>query len=64
MIKFLFLKHYFVLVSNRQSVLVDVPELQAGSTAVSFGYRFMDLGSCAGGINRRDTAVIFTLEWE
>ena len=26
--------------------------------------RFTDLGSCAGGINRRDTAVVFTLEKE
>ncbi len=43
--------------------MVDVPEVQPGSTEVSIGYKFMDLGSCPGGLNRRDTAVIFTLEW-
>lgn len=49
--------------SRRHSVVVDVPDPQAGSTEVSFGYKFMDLGSCPGGLNRREAAVIFTLEW-
>jgi len=43
-------------------VLVEVPDLQPGSCEVSVAYKFMDLGSCAGGLNRRDTAIIFTLE--
>ena len=29
---------------------------------VSLAFKFMDLGSCIGGVNRRDTAIIFTLE--
>ena len=49
--------------SKRHSVLAKVPELQPGSNEVSIGYKFMDLGSCAGGLNRRETAIIFTLEF-
>ncbi|XP_059089936.1 cellular tumor antigen p53-like isoform X1 [Tigriopus californicus] len=49
-------------VSKRHSVVTEVNQPQPGCNEVVLGYRFMDLGSCAGGLNRRDTAVIFTLE--
>lgn len=50
------------LVSKRHSVVTEVNQPQPGCNEVVLGYRFMDLGSCPGGLNRRDTAVIFTLE--
>jgi hypothetical protein len=36
------------------------PELQAGCDEVSLSFKFV--GSCPGGVNRRETAVIFTLK--
>ena len=50
---------HFFIVSGRQSVVA--PFLPSG-TSVLLGYKFMDLGSCSGGLNRRETALIFTLE--
>lgn len=46
-------------VSGRHSVMA--PMSTSGSGCL-LGYKFMDLGSCCGGINRRETALIFTLE--
>lgn len=48
--------------SGRHSVMTAIPDLQPGTNEVGLAYKFMDLGSCSGGLNRRDTAVIFTLE--
>jgi len=50
--------------SLRHSVVTPLPGPQPGCTELVIPYRFMDLGSCAGGLNRRDSAVIFTLEWQ
>jgi len=44
--------------------VVKLPNPQAGSEEVSVGFKFSDLGSCPGGVNRRETAVIFTLEFK
>jgi hypothetical protein len=49
-------------VSGRHYLLAKFPELQPGCDEASLGFRFMDLGSCPGGINKRNTAIIFTLE--
>lgn len=54
--------------SGRHSVIAPFPEYQqqpSGSgngSGCQLGYKFMDLGSCSGGLNRRETALIFTLE--
>ena len=48
--------------SGRHSVLTPLNPPQPGCSEVPLGHKFMDLGSCPGGINRRETAVIFTLE--
>ena len=48
--------------SDRHSVRTAIPHPQAGSDEVQLAYKFMDLGSCSGGLNRREVAVIFTLE--
>lgn len=50
-------------VSMRHSVLTPLPGPQPGCTESVIPYCFMDLGSCAGGLNRRDSAIIFTLEY-
>merc|ERR1719412_2971453 len=54
-------------ISGRHSVITPFPEFQQQSGGISssgclLGYKFMDLGSCSGGINRRETALVFTLE--
>jgi len=54
-------------ISGRHSVITPFPEFQQQSGGISssgcqLGYKFMDLGSCSGGLNRRETALIFTLE--
>jgi len=52
--------------SGRHSVITPFPEYnqQPGSegSTCQLAYKFMDLGSCSGGLNRRETALIFTLE--
>ena len=48
--------------SDRHSVRTAIPHPQPGSDDVQLAYKFMDLGSCSGGLNRREVAVIFTLE--
>ena len=53
-----FFFHSF-LVSGRHSV---VAPFSPSGTGVLLGYKFMDLGSCSGGLNRRETALVFTLE--
>ena len=47
----------FFSVSGRHSVMAP---LTSGSPILAF--KFMDLGSCSGGLNRRETALVFTLE--
>ncbi|XP_071520177.1 uncharacterized protein [Panulirus ornatus] len=54
--------HYVKNVSGRLSVVVPLDKLQDGSGYTSILLRFMCLGSCVGGINRRPIAVIITLE--
>jgi len=46
-------------VSNRHSV---ISPFQKNHKMTMLAYKFMDLGSCSGGLNRRETAVIFSLE--
>ncbi|XP_045618684.1 uncharacterized protein [Procambarus clarkii] len=48
--------------SGRLSVTVPLDTLQDGSDYTPVLLRFMCLGSCVGGINRRPIAVILTLE--
>ena len=48
--------------SGRHSVRTAIPHPQPGTDEVQLAYKFMDLGSCSGGLNRREVAVIFTLE--
>jgi hypothetical protein len=50
--------------SGRHSVRVALDRLQAGAEWVTVPYRFMCKSSCDGGMNRRLTEVIFTLESE
>ena len=45
-------------------MVCELPDPQPGTNEVSLGFKFMDLQSCPGGLNRRDTAVIFTLEFQ
>jgi len=47
---------------HTSAVLEPLPAPPPGTAATPITIRFTDLGSCAGGINRRDTAVVFTLE--
>ena len=47
---------------HTSAVLDPLPAPPPGTVATPITIRFTDLGSCAGGINRRDTAVVFTLE--
>ena len=62
----LILLFLFFLGSGRHSVITPFPEYnqQPGSegSGCQLAYKFMDLGSCSGGLNRRETAMIFTLE--
>jgi len=51
-------------ISKRHSVVTPLPGFQPGCSELVIPYRFMDLGSCAGGLNRRESAIIFTLEWQ
>jgi len=52
--------------SGKRAVVITPlpPTPPPGSTTFPVTIRFTDLGSCAGGINRRDTAVVFYLERE
>lgn len=52
--------------SGRRAVVISpLPHtLPPGSSSLGVTVRFTDLGSCTGGINRRDTALVFTLERE
>jgi hypothetical protein len=50
--------------SGRHSVRVSVGPPQAGAEWVTVPYKFMCKSSCDGGMNRRLTEVIFTLENE
>ena len=50
--------------SGRHSVRVSLDHPQAGAEWVTVPYRFMCKSSCDGGMNRRLTEVIFTLENE
>jgi len=52
--------------SGRRSVVIShlPPTPPPGSSTFPVTIRFTDLGSCTGGINRRDTAVVFSLERE
>jgi len=56
---------YLQAPTGHMSALLDpLPPPQPGIPHTTVSLRFTDLGSCAGGINRRDTAVVFTLEKE
>jgi hypothetical protein len=50
--------------SGRHSVRVSLDRPQAGAEWVTVPYKFMCKSSCDGGMNRRLTEVIFTLENE
>jgi len=50
--------------SGRHSVRVSLDHPQAGAEWVTVPYKFMCKSSCDGGMNRRLTEVIFTLENE
>lgn len=54
--------HYAKSGSGRLSVIVPLDTLQDGSEYTPVLLRFMCLGSCVGGINRRPIAVVLTLE--
>lgn len=49
-------------VSGRQSLVVPLGTPHAGCDYVTHTFKFTCIGSCVGGINRRPTTVIFTLE--
>jgi len=49
---------------HTSAVLEPLPAPPPGTSTTPITIRFTDLGSCPGGINRRDTAVVFTLEKE
>ncbi|XP_042220943.1 uncharacterized protein LOC121865498 isoform X1 [Homarus americanus] len=53
---------YVTSSSGRLSVVVPLDTLQDGSEYTPILLRFMCLGSCVGGINRRPIAIILTLE--
>merc|ERR1719430_2822899 len=49
--------------TGKHAVLVSpLPPPAPGTTTVPITIRFTDLSSCPGGINRREIAVVFTLE--
>ncbi|TRY61980.1 hypothetical protein TCAL_01788 [Tigriopus californicus] len=48
--------------SKRNFVIVPLEEPHAGTNYASYFYKFTCLGSCMGGINRRSTLVVLTLE--
>ena len=48
--------------SGRLSVITPFGLPHIGSNYVAHVYKFTCIGSCAGGINRRATSVVFTLE--
>ena len=48
--------------SGRLSVITPFGHPHIGSNYVAHVYKFTCIGSCAGGINRRATSVVFTLE--
>ena len=51
--------------TGKHAVLVTpLPPPAPGTTTVPITIRFTDLSSCPGGINRREVAVVFTLETE
>lgn len=50
--------------SGRHSIRVSLGPPQAGAEWVTVPYKFMCKSSCDGGMNRRLTEVIFTLENE
>ena len=51
--------------TGKHAVLVSpLPPPAPGTTTVPITIRFTDLSSCPGGINRREIAVVFTLESE
>lgn len=51
--------------TGKHAVLVSpLPRPAPGSQDIPITIRFTDLGSCPGGINRRETAVVFQLEME
>ena len=51
--------------TGKHAVLVSpLPAPAPGTTTVPITIRFTDLSSCPGGINRREIAVVFTLESE
>jgi tumor protein p63 len=59
------MSYVFFLVSKRHSVVTPIPNNDPGGcNEVALAYKFMDLGSCSGGLNRRETAIVFTLELE
>ena len=51
-------------ISGRVSVVTPFGIPHMGSTFVAQIYKFTCIGSCVGGINRRATAVIFSLEYQ
>jgi len=51
--------------SGKHVVFLDpLPTIQGRTQTLPINVKFTDLGSCPGGINRRDTAVVFSLEVE
>ncbi|XP_013790247.2 cellular tumor antigen p53-like [Limulus polyphemus] len=55
---------YYVMDSNseRQSVIVPFENPQVGMSYTTYLFKFMCLGSCVGGLNRRPIKIVFTLE--
>ncbi|XP_057369678.1 cellular tumor antigen p53-like isoform X2 [Daphnia carinata] len=53
---------YFEHSDKRHSVVVPLKPPAPGTQSVSLCYKFMCLSSCQGGLNRRPTKLIFTLE--
>jgi P53 DNA-binding domain len=49
-------------IDMRHSVIVPLKAPAPGTQSVSLCYKFMCLSSCQGGLNRRPTKLIFTLE--
>ena len=50
--------------SGRLSVTTPFGLPHVGSNYVAHVYKFTCIGSCAGGINRRATSILFTLEYD
>lgn len=55
---------YYMMDSNseRQSVIVPYENPQVGMPYTTYLFKFMCLGSCVGGLNRRPIKIVFTLE--